>query len=242
MLELLIYQLWLRLVITMRHFLSTVSLVFLLQSLPGIYFLQVAQASTNQTSDSVQQVVNAKWMTNFSDGNFYPERFISRAELAAIMVKVFGLDKRQAVTKENVITADVPSTHWAYKDIQIVLKTDIMRGYRGNLFFPNQRVTKAEALAIFAQAYGVFQFPNETVNQILADYPDAASIPSWSRQAIATVISEGFLNTDPQGNILPLRPMTRGDMAYVLSKYLQRQQKQPETPEVPLAPDSPKLP
>ncbi len=242
----------------MRHFLRSVSLVFLLQTLPTINLLPaVAQTASNQQSPAIQQVTNAKWMSNFPDGNFYAERFLSRAELAAIMVKVFGLgraelaaimvkvfglDKRQAVSKENIVTADVPSTHWAHNDIQIVLKTDIMKGYRGNLFFPNQRVTKAEALAIFAQAYGVFQFPNETVNQILADYPDAASIPTWARQAIATVISEGFITTDSQGNIVPLNPMTRGDMAEVLSKYLQRQQKQPDTPEVPLAPDSPKLP
>jgi hypothetical protein len=114
-----------------------------------------------------------------------------------------------------------------------------MKGYRGNMFFPNQRVTKAEALAIFAQAYGVFQFTDKTVNEILAPYPDAGSIPIWARKAIATVISEGFINTDAQKNISPLLPMTRGDMAYVLSKYLQRQKKQAETPEVPVAPNDP---
>lgn len=32
--------------------------------------------------------------------------------------------------------------------------------------------------------------------------------------------------TDNQNNISPLRPMRRGDMAYVLSQYLQRQQGQ----------------
>jgi S-layer homology domain len=223
----------------MHKFISTVSLVFLLQNLPTIHVLSVAQAASIQPSEAIQQVVAARWMTNSPDGNFYPERFISRAELAAIMVKVFRLDKRQAVSKENVVTPDVPSSHWAFNDIQIALKTDIMKGY---LFFPNQRVTKAEALAIFAQAYGVFQFPDETVKEILASHPDAGSIPTWARQAIATVITEGFINTDSQGNIFPLLPMTRGDMAYVLSKYLQRQQKQPDTPVVPGAPDSPQSP
>jgi ribosomal protein L27 len=143
------------------------------------------------------------------------------------------LDKRPVATKENIKVADVPSSHWAYNDIQVVLKTDIMKGYRGNLFFPNQRVTRAEALAIFAQAYGVFQFPDATVNQILSSYPDSESIPAWARKAIATVASEGFLNTDEQGNISPLQPMTRGDVAYVLSQYLERQQPQPDTPVVP---------
>ncbi|MBD2777630.1 S-layer homology domain-containing protein [Iningainema tapete] len=216
----------------MRQLLGGLFLVILLQY-PVTVYAQV------QPSDAIAQVVAAKLMNNYPDGNFYPERFISRAELASMMVKAFRLDKRLAVKKENLVVPDVPSSHWAYNDIQTVLKTDIMRGYRGKLFFPNQRVTKAEALAIFAQAYGVFQFPDETVNEILAPYQDAASIPTWARKAIATVASEGFIKPDTQGNISPLQPMTRGDMAYVLSKYLQRQQQQPQTPEAPAAPINP---
>jgi S-layer homology domain len=226
----------------MRQLSITLSLVALLQSLPGIAQAQVSETTSGIPSDSIQQVVAAKWMTNFSDGKFYPERLLSRAELASIMVKAFRLDKRQAVTKQNLAIPDVPRSHWAFKDIQTVLKTDIMKGYRGNEFFPNQKVTRAEALAIFAQAYGVFQFPDDAVNETLAAHPDEKSIPSWARKAIATVVSEGFVNTDTQGNISPLKPVTRGDMAYVLSKYLQRQQQQPETPEVPIIPNSPQSP
>ncbi|MFN6518664.1 MAG: S-layer homology domain-containing protein [Nostoc sp. CreGUA01] len=226
----------------MRRLSISLSLVALLQNLPAIAQAQVPETTSGIPSDSIQQVVAVKWMTNFSDGQFYPERLLSRAELAAIMVKAFRLDKRQAVSKENLAIPDVPRSHWAFNDIQTVLKTDIMKGYRGNQFFPNQKVTRAEALAIFAQAYGVFQFPDDAVDEILAVHPDQKSIPSWARKAIATVVTEGFLNTDAQNNISPLRPVTRGDMAYVLSKYLQRQKQQPETPEVPIIPNSPQFP
>ncbi|MEH2467274.1 S-layer homology domain-containing protein [Nostoc sp.] len=226
----------------MRQLSITLSLVALLQNLPAIAQAQVPETTSEIPSDSIQQVTAVKWMTNFSDGKFYSERLVSRAELASIMVKAFGLNKRQAVSKENLAIPDVPASHWAFNDIQTVLKTDIMKGYRGNEFFPNQKVTRAEALAIFAQAYGVFQFPDDAVNEILASHPDEKSIPTWARKAIATVASEGFLNTDAQGNISPLKPVTRGDIAYVLSKYLQRQQRQPETPEIPVIPDSPQSP
>jgi hypothetical protein len=197
------------------------------------------KASAAIPSEEIQRVVAAKWMSNSADGNFHAERLISRAELASIMAKVFRLEQRVSASKENIVTSDVPAGHWAYRDIQLVLKNDIMRGYRGNMFFPNQRVTKAEALAIFAQAYGVFQFPDDTVQEILAPHPDAKSIPSWARKAIATVVAEGFVNTDAQGNLNPLLPMTRGDMAYVLSKYLQRKNVRPETPVAPPAPLAP---
>ena len=225
-------------VVIMRQLLGSLSLMALLQFVPNIVHAQ-EKPSTEKSSNPIAKVVAAKVMTNYPDGQFYPERLLSRAELASIMVKAFQLDKRQAVTKENVKVTDVPPANPAFNDIQIVLKSDIMKGYRGNLFFPNQRVTRAEALAIFAQAYGVFQFPDETVNEILAPYPDAASIPAWAKKAIATVTSEGFVNTDAQGNLSPLQPMTRGDMADVLSKYLQRQQPQPETPAVPGGNNSP---
>ncbi|PMB09994.1 S-layer protein [Fischerella thermalis CCMEE 5282] len=222
----------------MRRFLSVLTLVTLIQSFPIVVSAQV-QPQAKQSSDPIQMVLAANWMTNYPDNKFYPERIISRADLASIMVKAFRLDKRQATSKENFVVPDVPPSHPAYKDIQTVLKTDIMRGYRGNLFFPNQRVTRAEALAIFAQAYGVFQFSDETVNEILAPHPDAASIPPWARKAIATVVAEAFVNTDTQGNIYPLKPMTRGDMAYVLSKYLQRQGQDAEIPDAPPAPPQP---
>jgi S-layer homology domain len=211
----------------MRQIFGSLSLIVLLQILP---------VTAARGSDPIAQVIAANLMQNFSDGKFYPERMINRAELAVIMVKAFKLNKRQGLPKNNITVADVPASHWAANDIQTVLKTGIMRGYRDNLFFPNQQVTRAEAIAIFAQAYGVFQFPDNTVSEILAPYPDQKSIPTWARKAIATVISEGFITPDKQGNLSPLKPMTRGDVAYLLSRYLQRQQKQPQTPIVPGVP------
>ncbi len=182
---------------------------------------QIQQPASPSPNDAVSQVVAAGLMSNLTDGQFHPELFISRAELASILVRSFGLAQRAAANQAGTVEVqDVPASYWAFKDIQTVLKTGIMKGYRGNMFFPNQKVTRAEALAIFAQAYGVFQFPDNTVAEILSQYPDAASIPAWARKSLATALNVGFVNTDTQKNINPLQPMTRADMAYALSQYL----------------------
>ena len=172
-------------------------------------------------NDAVSKVVAAGLMNYLTDGQFHPELFISRAELASILVRSFGLAQRSAASQAGTVEVqDVPESYWASKDIQTVLKTGIMKGYRGNMFFPNQKVTRAEALAIFAQAYGVFQFPDNTVEEILSQYPDAALIPAWARKSLATSLNAGFVNIDTLNNINPLQPMTRADMAYALSQYL----------------------
>lgn len=207
----------------MRQFASTLCMVALLQGMSTIVQAQVQPVQPSLAP--IEQVLAAGLMTNYPDGQFHSEKLISRAELASILGKAFGLDKRAAASGAALIEVqDVPASHWAFKDIQVVIKTGIMKGYRGNMFFPNQKLTRAEAFAIFAQAYGVFQFPDNTVEEILSTYPDAASIPSWAKKSLSTALNEGFVNTTEQNNIYPLKPITRGDLAYALSKYLQQQQ------------------
>lgn len=201
----------------MRRIVSILPLVFLLQGIPAI-------ARESAAPDPIARVVAARLMSPDSDGNFRPERVLSRAELASILVKAFELEKRTPSQTAAIPVQDVPASHSAYNDIQLVLKNNVMTGYREGRFFPNQRVTRAEAFAIFAQAYGVFQFPDENVTELLSGYSDSGEIPTWARKSIATALYEGFVNIDPATNkINPQAPMTRGDMAYALSKYLERE-------------------
>ncbi len=177
-----------------------------------------------QTIDPIDRVVSAGLMSRDASGNFNADALLSRAELASLLVKTFSLEQRKTAQKPDIDLPDVPKSYWAYSAIQTALKTDTMTGYRDGMFFPNQRVTRAEALAIFAQAYGVFQFPDATISEILAKYPDAGEIPDWARKSMATALYEGFVNVDADTNkINPLKPITRGDIAYALGKYLERQ-------------------
>lgn len=202
----------------MERFLSALSLTLLLTGL-----VAAAQVEHSPT-DPVEQVVEAGLMTRFSDGKFREEEAISRAELARILVKTFHLDQRRTNRMLVIPVEDVPPSHWAYRDIQLVLRNRIMTGYREGRFYPEQRVTRAEAFAIFAQAYGVFQFPEQTIEEVLAPYPDSLKIPGWARKSVATALYEGFVNLKDYNHIDPLSPMTREDIAYAINSYLMQQQ------------------
>lgn len=186
-------------------------------------------------ADAIQRVTDANLMSGYPDGQFHPERGVNRAELATILVKTFQLKSREPNLKiQDIQLTDVPPTYWAYPAIQQVLRTDIMEGYHKNdRFYPNQQVTRAEGFAIFAQAYGVFQFEPNTIAQIMAPYADASQIPAWAHKAMATSLHEGFVNTKlipppqnaplPNQLISPNTPLTRGDLALALTQYLNRQ-------------------
>lgn len=206
-----------------ERFFSALSLTLLLTGLSAVAQVQLS-------FDPITDVTAAGWMNAYPDGNFRSNVLLSRAELASILVKAFRLDQRQPLQSAPIQLQDVSPTHWAYKDIQTVLRTKVMAGYREGQFYPEQKVTRAEAFSIIAQAYGVFQFPDATINEILAAYPDAAEIPTWARKSLATALHEGFVNLQPDQKIAPLAPMTRGDTAYALSVYLRGQYSPNELP------------
>ncbi len=172
--------------------------------------------------DFINQVLAAKLMQNSPDGKFYAERALSRAEIATILVKAFSLDRLRSL-KTSTEFIDVPSNYWAYQAIKTAVASETMIGYEKNRFFPNQRVTRAEGFATFANAYGIFQFPEDTVKEFLAPYADSKELPVWSRKAWATALNENFVNLDSENKINSLKPMTRGDMAFALSRYLEKE-------------------
>ena len=79
------------------------------------------------------------------------------------------------------------------------------------------------------------QMTEGEIARVLGPYKDASQIPDWAREAIATLIFEDLTNVDTATNrIEPLRPMTRGDIAYTLSQYLAKLQNPGTIPSIPL--------
>lgn len=172
--------------------------------------------------EAITNVRQKGLMNAYPDGQFHQEQDLTRAELASILVKTFKLNSRKTPNPQSVDLTDIPKGYWAADDIDTVVRLGIMNGYRPHQFYPNQPVTRAEAYAIFAQAYGVQQVDDTTVNETLSQYPDASQAPDWSRKALTTALKNGFVDTPPQGKLRPEQSMTRGDMAVALNQYLIR--------------------
>ncbi len=178
---------------------------------------------TPEAPATLEEVLKANLMTPLADGEFHPKNTMSRAELATVLTRTFDLDARPETNSMKIIT-DVKPDYWAYDAIEKVVSRGIMSGYRKGLFYPEQKITRAEGFAIFAQAFGVYSFKESTIDDMLNHYTDQKEIPAWARKALATAASEGFINAE-KNKIRPREPMTRGDMAYALSWWLGRKKR-----------------
>ena len=92
---------------------------------------------------AILAVANAKIMGGNTDGKYMPDRTLTRAQTATILVKAYKLTGKKTNTFK-----DVPKTHSAYNAINILVTNEITSGFNNNEFKPGATVTKGQ-LAVF---------------------------------------------------------------------------------------------
>lgn len=90
---------------------------------------------------------HTKYIAGYKDNTFRPANNITRAEVAAIMFKVLGIDKTETANKSYT---DLKKTHWAYNSINTVTNAGLFEGYKDGSFHPDSYITRAEFATVLA--------------------------------------------------------------------------------------------
>lgn len=163
----------------------------------------------------IMALAEREMMTGFPDGTFQPDRPLTRAELAAVLQKGFTLPPGQAA----IAYSDVPADHWAVPAIASVTQNQFVKGYPGNIYRPEQTVSRLESLIALASGLNL-QSPADPT-QTLQAYPDSAAVPPWAAPKLAAAQSANLIINPPnQQQLAPQLPTTRGQMAVMLYQSL----------------------
>ncbi|MBR5490624.1 MAG: InlB B-repeat-containing protein [Oscillospiraceae bacterium] len=96
---------------------------------------------------AISTLSNAGILTGYPDGNFYPNKNITRAELAAII-------DRFAVAEGGESSFSDVAGHWAYDNIATAEVNGWITGYPDGTFQPNKAITRAETFAVVNRLLG----------------------------------------------------------------------------------------
>lgn len=150
-------------------------------------------------------------IVGFQDGTFRPNQPVTRAEFAAQLTQAF--DQKAVAQAPNY--KDVPSNFWASAAIREAASSGFLKGYPGNVFQPNQRIPKVQALV--ALTNGLRLVPNSSPVGVLQVYQDAKQIPSYATQAMAAATERGLVVNYPNSKLLkPNQNATRAEVAAIV--------------------------
>ncbi|WP_068787207.1 S8 family serine peptidase [Paenibacillus phocaensis] len=144
-------------------------------------------------------------------------QFFGRLKEGKVVASLYGFSRymylAQNVTFSDVTPAKFP---WAVDAIEVLASKDILAGSVGNSFQPESQVTRAEFVSMLVRALELKADPGAAGAVTFSD----VSAGSWYEEAVKIATSKGLISGYADGVFAPDRPITRGEMAVVLSKAL----------------------
>lgn len=207
--------------ITVLILLVTPGVVFAMDfpDLPGDYWAR----------REILEMANLKVIVGAKDGNFYPEKPVTRAEFATMVVKGLGIpvgDVKKSRFK------DVPNDYWALNYIEEAGKAGFISGYQGN-FRPKDNISRQEMAVIVMNISNKYGYSGDGSLSILIKYKDGDKVASWAKASFAGALRYEYMselqNDDPvfgsgtgtSWSLRELKPAanaTRAEAAYALYK------------------------
>ena len=154
---------------------------------------------------AVEALTELGVIDGFTDNTFGPEKELTRAQLAKMLVVCLGLgDSVQSLTGRTVFS-DVEASHWGSGYINAAAQGKVITGYPDGTFKPEKNVSYAEAftMALRALGYG-------NVVEAEGTWPTAYMLKAVELE----------LTDDMEGTIVAGNPATRGNTAILLWNML----------------------
>ena len=166
-------------------------------------------AEADGTDPEVVQKVIKLGLMSKNDGDFRGREFLTRAELAAVIVRAKGYEKEADISAFS----DAKSDAWYYKDMAKAYEAGILTG-SGNALMPEKRLTREEAMTVLCRAYNV-----EKKSENLDAFLDAEDTSEWAKESLCAMVENGKVSGYPDKTIRPKNEVTRLEFAYLLSGF-----------------------
>ena len=164
-------------------------------------------------------------IVGYPDGTFKPDDNVTRAEFAAMAIRALNQHHTKVVQPVNF--TDVTVDHWAYEDIQKALYFDLISYEKeGELFRPDDSVSRAESMAVAVNALTTETISLEKAKSVLAKrYIDSHTVPEWFLIPAGKAEILGMIVVIPSAEKASLeaeRPATRAEVAAILFKMMEQ--------------------
>ncbi|PYI52154.1 tail fiber protein [Paenibacillus flagellatus] len=147
---------------------------------------------------------------------FAPERRVTRAEFAALLVRALGLRE----PAEGQPFSDVATSDWFAGAAGAARKAGLVDGYEDGTFRPNESVTREQMVAMIARAMAAGGKPAEANRERLAPFADAGDVAEWAVGPAAQALEAGIVAGRADDAFVPRELATRAESAAMLKRML----------------------
>ena len=184
----------------------------------GYWIIPWNPTTPSEEAPKHETAIHKLYIYGYEDSTFRPEGNMTRAEAAAMIARLQGLDLSNKARPDFM---DVRSG-WYNADINAVVNAGYMKGYPDGTFRPDGKITRAE----FAQMIKAI----DKANTGMAPFADAKG--HWAEAAINQAYANDRIAGYPDGTFRPNDQITRAEAVTIFNKLYDRHVEEPGIADV----------
>lgn len=164
---------------------------------------------SDEEKQSIKSLYVGGVIQGMTDTAFMPDKTISRAETAALLLRIIGKEN-EAIESDF---SDVSKDNWYYNVVGVSQKYGIIDGYDDNTFRGEEAVSSLQLAVLAARTLKNEGTAIEPETKTEINVPE--NIPDWAQEDILFALEYGLI-TDEEAGTLSDKGMTRGEAAVIL--------------------------
>jgi hypothetical protein len=155
------------------------------------------------------------------DNTYEPDREVTRAEFAAILVRGLGLPLERGTAPFS----DIPQSAWFNDVVATAYTHRLLNGFEDGTFHPEETITREQAVIMLSRAMTLTgltaKLPGQATEEVLRPYTDAAAVSDWALDGMAASIQAGVMQGKSSATLAPQDFLTRAEAATIIQRLLQ---------------------
>lgn len=155
---------------------------------------------------AIESLYEKKIMTGDGNGNFRPNDFILRGEMAKVICVYNG--KNGSV--KAIPFVDVSEGSWYYKYVSAAYHNGWFSGKTASNFEPDEGITREEMAVVIARLADFGEA------DMTSKFADDDQISSWAKESVYKLVNAGIISGRPNGEFAPQDKITRAEAAAMI--------------------------
>lgn len=164
---------------------------------------------------NIERAIDLGIVNGYSDGTFKPDRIVTRAEFAVMLVKALGLTTEVSAASSFTDGAKIPS--WARPYAEAAANKGIIKGYGDGSFRASNPITRAEMTVMLTRVLNPIIDPERRTT-----FTDHNQIPAWAEPSIAAAVEIGLVQGRGGNRFAPNESATRAEAVTLVLNMLDR--------------------
>lgn len=166
--------------------------------------------------EDIGLMANKLLIDGIDENHFAPNRFITRAEFTALLVRALGF----SAPSKAVPFSDVPAAKWYKEAIGAASEAGLISGYSDGTFRPDAWMTREQMAVLIVRAAAIAGQKADAERNVLGQFLDASSVSNWAADSVNGALSAGIAQGVTDDQFAPQSLANRAQAAVMVKRLL----------------------